>query len=60
MSSQRATFSPGAENRPAHHFECRSAIYTSRGMDTKAFAFYSQARYRAGGHFVEKAPASSL
>ena len=34
--------------------ECRSAIHTSRGMVTKAFAFNSQARYRADGHFKEK------
>ena len=27
-------------------------------MDTKAFAFKSQARYQAGGQFKEKAPAS--
>ena len=25
------------------------------GMDTKAFSFNSQAKYRAGGHFKEKA-----
>ena len=29
-------------------------------MDTKAFAFNSQARYRAGGHFKEKAGSLSL
>ena len=29
-------------------------------MDTKAFSFDSQAKYRAGGHFKEKAGPQSL
>ena len=64
MSSQRATSSPGEQENscgdsPADHIECLSAIHTSRGIDTKAFAFNSKiARYRAGGHFKEKTPAS--
>ena len=29
-------------------------------MDTKAFSFNSQAKYRAGGHFKEKAGSLSL
>ncbi|MEW8615614.1 MAG: hypothetical protein AB2610_20855 [Candidatus Thiodiazotropha sp.] len=42
------------------HFESQSAIHTSCGMDTKAFACKSQARYGAGGHFKEKAGSLSL